>query len=100
MPSRRSGAPEQVFAYLSRYTHRTAIGNNRVLAFDGTQVRIRCRKLKRPGQAKSSFGTVTLTAEKFIGCFLLHVRPPGMQRIRHFGILTNICRAETLRQAR
>ncbi|MCY3771314.1 MAG: IS91 family transposase [Gemmatimonadetes bacterium] len=92
--------PEQVFAYLSRYTHRIAIGDSRILAFDGTQVRIRCRKPKRPGQAKPRYGTITLTAEEFIDRFLLHVLPDGMQRIRHFGILANNCRAETLQQAR
>ena len=92
--------PEQVFAYLSRYTHRICIGNSRILAFDGASVRIRCRKPKRPGQGKPSYGAITLAAEAFIDRFLMHVLPPGMQRIRHFGILSNSCRAETLRQAR
>ena len=93
--------PQQVFAYLSRYTHRVAIGNSRILGFDGTHVRIRCRKPKRPGQrGRPGYGTVTFTAEAFIDRFLLHVLPAGMQRIRHFGILANNRRAETLRQAR
>ena len=92
--------PAQVFAYLARYTHRICIGNSRILAFDGTQVRIRCRKPKRPGERKPRYGAITLAAEAFIDRFLMHVLPDGMQRIRHFGILGNNCRAETLRQAR
>ena len=94
------GTPEQVFAYLSRYTHRICIGNSRILAFDGAHVRVRCRKPKRPGQRKPRYGAITLAAEAFIDRFLMHVLPPGMQRIRHFGILANSCRAETLKQAR
>ena len=92
--------PAQVFAYLARYTHRICIGNNRILAFDGTHVRIRCRKSKRPGQRTPRYGAITIAAEAFIDRFLMHVLPDGMQRIRHFGILENNCRAETLRQAR
>ena len=92
--------PAQVFAYLARYTHRICIGNSRILASDGTQVRIRCRKPKRPGERKPRYGAITLAAEAFIDRFLMHVLPDGMQRIRHFGILGNNCRAETLRQAR
>lgn len=92
--------PKQVFEYLSRYTHRIAIGDSRILAFDGMQVRIRCRKPKRPGQTKPGYGTFTLTAEEFIDRFLLHVHPAGMQRICHFGILADNCLAGTLQQAR
>ena len=92
--------PAHVFAYLARYTHRICVGNSRILAFDGMQVRIRCRKPKRPGERKPRYGAITLAAEAFIDRFLMHVLPDGMQRIRHFGILGNNCRAETLRQAR
>lgn len=92
--------PEQVFAYLSRYTHRVAIGDSRILGFDGEKVRIRCRKPKLPGRRKPRYGTTGMSAETFIDRFLLHVLPSGTQRIRHFGILANNCRAANLRQAR
>ncbi len=92
--------PESVFRYLSRYTHRIAISDRRILAFDGEQVTFRSRKPKRPGQRKPRYGTTTLTAHEFIRRFLLHVLPERLQRIRHFGILANGCRAKTLRSAR
>ena len=92
--------PEHVFRYLARYTHRIAISDRRILAFDGQQVTFRSRKPKRPGQRKPRYGTTTLTAHEFIRRFLLHVLPDRLQRIRHFGILANGCRAETLRAAR
>ena len=85
--------PQQVFRYLSRYTHRIAIANSRILAFDGGSVTFRCRK---PGNSeKPRYGTVTVSADEFIRRFLLHVVPDGMHRIRHFGILANGCRAKT-----
>ena len=91
---------EQVFGYLSRYTHRIAIGNSRILKFDGTNVSFRCRKPVRPGQTRPRYGVATVTAREFIRRFLLHVLPDGMHRIRHFGILANGCRAKTLQSAR
>ena len=92
--------PRQLFAYLSRYTHRVAIGDSRILAFDGETVRFRCRKPKLPGQRKPRYGVETLTAEAFIGRFMTHVLPDGFHRIRHFGILANGCRRKTLEAAR
>ncbi len=90
--------PQQVFRYLSRYTHRIAIANSRILAFDGGSVTFRCRK---PGNSdKPRYGTVTVSADEFIRRFLLHVVPDGMHRIRHFGILANGCRAKNLDIAR
>ena len=76
--------PNSVFRYLSRYTHRIAISDRRILAFDGEQVTFRSRKPKRPGQRKPRYGTTTLTAHEFIRRFLLHVLPDRFQRIRHY----------------
>ena len=90
----------QVFAYLSRYTHRVAIGDSRILAFDGETVRFRCRRPRRPGQRKPCYGVETVTAEAFISRFLTHVLPDGFHRVRHFGIYANGCRRKTLDAAR
>ena len=84
-----------MFRYLSRYTHRIAISNSRILKFDGRTVTFRCRK---PGQPR--YGTITVSAEEFIRRFLLHVVPDGMHRIRYFGILANACRATSTSHAR
>ncbi len=92
--------PAQVFRYLARYTHRIAISNSRILAFDGETVSLRHRKPKQAGQKKPRYGTMTIPVDEFIRRFLLHVLPDGMHRIRHFGILANGCRASTLERAR
>ncbi len=92
--------PRQVFAYLSRYTHRVAIGDSRILGFDGETVRFRCRRPKLPGQRKPRYGVETLTTDTFITRFMTHVLPDGFHRIRHFGILANGCRRKTLDAAR
>ena len=92
--------PEQVFAYLARYTHRIAISDSRIVAFDGENVSFRHRKPAEPGQKKPRYGTMTVPADEFIRRFLLHVLPEGMHRIRYFGILANGCRATTLKCAR
>ncbi|MDE0523688.1 MAG: IS91 family transposase [Boseongicola sp.] len=92
--------PRQVFAYLSRYTHRVAIGDSRILGFDGETVRFRCRRPKLPGQRKPRYGVETVTTDTFITRFMTHVLPDGFHRIRHFGILANGCRRETLDAAR
>ena len=92
--------PEQVFTYLSRYTHRIAISDSRIVAVDGETVSFRYRKPKRPGQRKPRYGTATLPVDEFIRRFLLHVLPDGLHRIRHFGIFANGSRAKTLESAR
>ena len=92
--------PEQVFRYLARYTHRIAISDRRIVAFDGENVTFRHRKPAEPGQKKPRYGTMTVSADEFIRRFLLHVLPEGMHRIRYFGILANGCRATTLECAR
>ena len=92
--------PEQVFRYLARYTHRIAISDRRIVAFDGENVTFRHRKPVGLGQKKPRYGTMTVSADEFIRRFLLHVLPDGMHRIRYFGILANGCRATTLECAR
>ena len=92
--------PEQVFSYLARYTHRIAISDSRVTAFDGEKVSFRYRKPVQPGQRKPRYGIMTVPVDEFIRRFLLHVLPEGMHRIRYFGILANGCRATTLECAR
>ena len=99
-PSGPSAGPEQVFRYLSHYTHRIAISDSRIVSFDGETVSFRHRKPKAPGQRKPRYGIATVSADEFIRRFLRHVLPDGMHRIRYFGILANGCRASTLERAR
>jgi len=88
--------PEAVVRYLGRYTHRVAISDARILAFDGETVTFRWRRpVSKPGD-RPAYGTMALTADGFIQRFLLHRIPKGFHRIRHFGILANGCRARTL----
>ena len=88
--------PEAVIRYLSRYTHRIAISDARIIAFDGDSVTMRHRKPVAKAGEKPSYGTMTLGTDAFIRRFLLHRLPRGLHRIRHFGILANGCRAKTL----
>ena len=77
--------PEQVLAYLSRYTHRIAISNRRLVALDDSQVAFTWRDYTR-GRAQK---IMRLDAHEFLRRFLLHVLPNGFQRIRHYGFLAN-----------
>jgi hypothetical protein len=79
------GSPEQVLAYLSRYPHRVAIANSRLVAMDGTRVRFRWRDYRQHNKAK----VMALDAHEFIRRFLLHSLPDGFHRIRHYGFLAN-----------
>src|SRR5438552_14447689 len=88
--------PGQVLDYLARYTHRVAISNERILAFDNGLVRFRWKDRAHGNASK----VMTLEAEEFIRRFLLHVVPDGFVRIRHFGILANRTRREKLRRCR
>ena len=81
--------PAHLLKYLSRYTHRVAIGNSRIVAFDGERVSFRYRKPTTAGQTKPGYGVMTLPATEFIRRYLMHVLPPRFHRIRHFGILAN-----------
>lgn len=88
--------PRQLLGYLSRYTHRVAIGNRRITAFDGERVSFRYRKPVRKNHSKPDYGIMTLSAVEFIRRYLMHVLPARFHRIRHFGILANSNAKRTL----
>ena len=90
------GGPEQVLRYLGRYTHRVAISNHRLLAFDGERVTFRWKDYARGNQQRK----MTLTVTEFLRRFVQHVLPRGFVRIRQFGLLANRCRATLLALAR
>ena len=90
--------PEAVLAYLSRYTHRVAISNSRLLAFDRTTVTFRYKDYRRSGAERQQ--VMTLAADEFIRRFLLHVLPRGFHRIRHYGLLAGSTRKDSLTIAR
>ncbi len=79
------GGPEAVLAYLARYTHRVAISNHRLIAFDETGVTFRYKDYRRDGADRQR--VMTLPADEFIRRFLLHVLPLRFHRIRHYGLL-------------
>ena len=86
------GGPMQVLRYLGRYTHRVAISNHRLLAFDQEHVTFRWKDYAHG----SKQGKMTLGATEFLRRFFLHVLPKGFVRIRHFGFLANRFRASRL----
>ena len=90
--------PAAVLAYLSRYTHRVAISNQRLLALDERGVTFRWKDYRATG--KTRYKAMTLAADEFMRRFLLHVLPGGFHRIRHYGLLANAGRREHLAQAR
>jgi hypothetical protein len=90
------GGAEQVLKYLGRYTHRVAISNHRLLAFDGERVTFRWKDYAHGKKQRK----MTLTAQEFLRRFVQHVLPRGFVRIRHFGFLANSCRAALLPRAR
>lgn len=75
--------PQHAFAYVSRYTHRVAISNHRLVAFSDGSVTFRARDKNAPAQHR----LITLSAHEFIKRFLLHVLPKGFVKIRHYGLL-------------
>ena len=84
-----------VLDYLSRYTHRTAIGNERLVGIAGDKVLLRVR-----ADATGGKRTIALDGQVFIGRFLQHVLPSGFKRIRHYGLLAPASKAERLATAR
>ena len=90
--------PDQVLDYVGRYTHRIAISNQRVLDLHEGQVRFRYTDYRHPGASRQK--TMTLAATEFIRRVLLHVLPPGFHRLRHYGLLANRHRRQTLAQCR
>lgn len=90
--------PAAVLAYLSRYTHRVAISNRRLLALDERGVTFRYKDYRREGAERHR--VMTLPADEFIRRFLLHVLPRGFHRIRHYGLLASGGRRDNLARAR
>ncbi len=90
------GGPEQVLKYLSRYTHRIAISNRRLVSMDEKNVIFRWKDYAHGNQPK----LMTLEGGEFLRRFLLHVVPTGFMRIRHFGLLANRVRSVNLSRCR
>jgi len=90
--------PEQVLRYLSRYTHRVAISNRRLVAADDGGVSFRWKDYRIEGHGR--WKTMTLTPHEFIRRFLMHVLPKGLHRIRHYGLFANGNRAANIAKAR
>jgi hypothetical protein len=90
------GEPMQVLRYLGRYTHRVAISNHRLVAFDGEHVSFQWKDYAHGGAQK----IMTLAATEFLRRVFLHVLPKGFVRIRHFGFLANCFRTQALGQCR
>jgi predicted RNA-binding Zn-ribbon protein involved in translation (DUF1610 family) len=90
--------PEAVLAYLSRYTHRVAISNSRLLALDERGVTFRWKDYRAKGRTR--YKAMTLTPDEFMRRFLLHVLPGGFHRIRHYGLLANGNRRHNLATVR
>ena len=92
------GGPDAVLAYLSRYTHRIAIANSRLVAFDGERVTFKWKDYRAKGDTR--YKLMTLDADEFIRRFLIHVLPDGFHRIRHYGLFANANRAANIAVAR
>jgi Putative transposase/Transposase zinc-binding domain len=92
------GGPEAVLAYLSRYTHRVAIANSRLVALDDAGVTFRWKDYRAKGRERAK--VMTLAIDEFIRRFLIHVLPGGFHRIRHYGLFANGGRADNIARAR
>jgi hypothetical protein len=90
--------PKAVLAYLSRYTHRVAISNRRLISADdrGVTFKVKDYRIEGPGRYK----TMTLDVAEFIRRFLIHVLPKGLHRIRHYGLFANGGRADNIARIR
>lgn len=90
--------PEQVLRYLSRYTHRVAISNRRLVAADSEAIAFRWKDYR--GNGSDRWKTMRLQPHEFIRRFLLHVLPKGFHRIRHYGLFASTNRAQNIATAR
>ena len=90
--------PKAVLAYLSRYTHRVAISNRRILAADQESVTFKVKDYRVEGAAR--YKTMTLATPEFIRRFLIHVLPKGFHRIRHYGLFAGSAKAENFARMR
>jgi hypothetical protein len=86
--------PKAVLAYLSRYTHRVAIANTRLIAHGGRGVTFRYKDYREHGSAQRK--VMTLATDEFIRRFMLHILPKGFHRIRHYGLFASAGRAANL----
>ena len=92
------GGPQAVLAYLSRYTHRIAIANRRLIAFNDAAVTFKWKDYRDKEQRSRK--AMTLAVHEFIRRFLIHVLPSGFHRIRHYGLFANGGRAGNIARAR
>jgi hypothetical protein len=92
------GGPQAVLAYLSRYTHRVAIANSRLIACDHANVTFRWKDYRAEGRDRQK--VMRLATGEFIRRFLIHVLPQGFHRIRHYGLLASGTRADNIARAR
>jgi hypothetical protein len=92
------GGPQAVLAYLSRYTHRVAISNRRLISADASGVTFKWKDYRIEGPSR--YKTMTLPTNEFIRRFLMHVLPKGVHRIRHYGLFANSSRASNIARAR
>ena len=90
--------PQAVLAYLSRYTHRVAIANTRLIAADAEGVTFKWKDYRFEGRER--FKTMTLAPHEFIRRFLLHVLPKSFHRIRHYGLFASTARKANITRAR
>lgn len=95
---RTFAGPAAVLAYLSRYTHRVAISNSRLLSMEEARVTFRWKDYRAKGKVRQK--TMTLEPKEFMRGFLLHVLPGGFHLIRHYGLIANNARSEKLALAR
>jgi hypothetical protein len=92
------GGPQAVLAYLSRYTHRVAIANSRLIAFDQQGVTFKWKDYRIEGRDR--YKRMTLATDEFIRRFLIHVLPKGLHRIRHYGLFAKSACADHIVRAR
>src|SRR5215510_4980625 len=92
------GGPEAVLAYLSRYTHRVAIANSRLIAVDKGGVTFKWKDYRIEG--RNRYKQMTLATDEFIRRFLIHVLPKGLHRIRHYGLFAKGSCADNIARAR
>ena len=92
------GGPHAVLAYLSRYTHRVAIANSRLIACNADGITFRWKDYRAKGRTRQK--VMTLATDEFIRRFLIHVLPTGFHRIRHYGLFASGTRVDNVARAR
>ena len=89
------GGPAQTLEYLSRYSHRTAISNERIKAVTEREVVFSARADDKGGKR-----TVRMEGAEFVRRFMQHILPTGIKRIRHYGVLAIACKGDALARSR